>query len=78
MANLDAAPVQVEGCRARAFWMLARHGARNPGGSAIRAARTVVADLHRNIIRNYQEGKGSDSFLRQLILKTNGPRKQTK
>lgn len=56
-SNVDAAEAAEApaGCEARAFWLVARHGTRNPGRDKIRTMRENGPKMRRRVIRMQNE-----------------------
>ena len=48
----------VSGCRAKSFWLLARHGSRNPGDDDISQMEIRGPEIQAAILDNHQHGKG--------------------
>ena len=60
-------PVQVEGCRPALFWILARHGTRNPGYDDVLEMEEKLPNIRDSIIAAWSEGLGElkeDDILR--------------
>ena len=46
------------GCSAKYFWLLVRHGTRNPSDDDIVEMQTRGVEIQQNIIENHNQGKG--------------------
>lgn len=47
------------GCVAQQFWLLARHGSRNPTTKDMIKLKSVLPLIQREIVSNYKAGRGS-------------------
>ena len=56
--NEDVEPIILPGCQPKSFWLVARHGARNPGGKGIKRIKEHVPQLRDKIVENHEAGKG--------------------
>ena len=50
------------GCSAKQFWLLVRHGTRNPGDDDIIDMKTRGVQIQESIIKNHKEGRGKACF----------------
>ena len=49
----------VVGCEAKFFWLLVRHGTRNPGDDDIWEMKTRGVEVQEAIITNHNQGRGN-------------------
>ena len=49
----------ITGCSAKSFWLLARHGSRNPGEDDISLMEIKAPEIQTAILDNYENGKGN-------------------
>ena len=61
--NENVDPVILPGCEAKSFWLVARHGTRNPGKKAIKKIKKHVPRLRDKIVENFENGKGEKNVL---------------
>ena len=54
--------IHILGCSAKQFWLLVRHGTRNPGDDDILDMLTRGKEIQHSIIKNHEEGKGKTHF----------------
>ena len=54
--------IHILGCTAKQFWLLVRHGTRNPGDDDIVDMQTRGKDIQKSIIKNHEEGRGTSHF----------------
>ena len=54
--------IHILGCSAKQFWLLVRHGTRNPGDDDILDMQTRGKEIQQSIIKNHEEGKGKTHF----------------
>ena len=54
--------ISILGCSAKQFWLLVRHGTRNPGDDDIREMKTRGIQIQENIVKNHAEGRGIKPF----------------
>ena len=47
------------GCEAKFFWLLVRHGTRNPGDDDIWEMKTRGVEVQEAIITNHNQGRGN-------------------
>jgi hypothetical protein len=47
------------GCVAQQFWLLSRHGSRNPSTGEMMTLKSILPLIQNEIISNYKAGKGS-------------------
>jgi len=47
-----------KGCEAKSFWLLARHGTRNPGDDDILEMAARLPEIQKVILENHSHGKG--------------------
>ena len=60
------------GCSAKYFWLLVRHGTRNPSDDDIVEMQTRGVEIQQNIIENHNQGKGmNDSYFNTSLFKVN-------
>ena len=59
VANNNEEVLQVDGCSPAVFWILARHGTRNPGDEDILMMEDELPRLRDEIVTAWQEGRGS-------------------
>jgi len=57
-ANLDTSPMSMSGCQPQVFYMLARHGTRNPGDGGITEMQEYLPGLRNQVLDAFAEGKG--------------------
>jgi len=57
-ANTDTSPVEIEGCQPALFWILARHGTRNPGDDDIPEMNDQLPGIRDQIVTAWSEGLG--------------------
>jgi len=57
-ANMDTSPVSISGCQPQVFYMLARHGTRNPGTGDITEMQEHLPGLRDRVVEAWAEGKG--------------------
>eukprot|EP00095_Tigriopus_kingsejongensis_P006235 maker-scaffold301_size216225-snap-gene-1.25 protein:Tk06235 transcript:maker-scaffold301_size216225-snap-gene-1.25-mRNA-1 annotation:"hypothetical protein DAPPUDRAFT_301637" len=55
----DEDPISIEGCETMSFWLLARHGTRNPGDDSILAMGERGPKLQARIVQAHNSGAGS-------------------
>ena len=54
------------GCEAKFFWLLVRHGTRNPGDDDIWEMKTRGVEVQEAIITNHNQGRGNiPTFIHQ-------------
>ena len=46
------------GCSAKSYWLLARHGSRNPGDEDIAKMLSRGPELRDLVLKNHEEGRG--------------------
>ena len=46
------------GCSAKSYWLLARHGSRNPGDDDIAKMLSRGPELRDLVLKNHEEGRG--------------------
>lgn len=56
--NDNSSELQFPGCEAKSFWLLARHGTRNPGDDDIILMQTRLREIQGEVITNHQSGQG--------------------
>lgn len=56
--NNDDDEIKHKGCQAQQFWILSRHGTRNPGTKEMTQLKTELPNLREIIIKNHKEGRG--------------------
>ena len=49
------------GCTLKSYWLLARHGSRNPGNDDIEKMLSRGPELRDLVLKNHEEGKGTCS-----------------
>ena len=54
--------IHILGCTAKQFWLLVRHGTRNPGDDDILDMQNRGKEIQKNIIKNHEEGRGNSHF----------------
>ena len=54
--------IHTLGCSAKQFWLLVRHGTRNPGDDDILNMQSRGKEIQQSIIKNHEEGKGETNF----------------
>ena len=52
----------ITGCSAKSFWLLARHGSRNPGEDDISLMEIKAPEIQTAILDNYENGKGNITY----------------
>ena len=52
-------PLKFPGCKTKSFWLLARHGSRNPGDDDISQMEIRGPEIQAAIIDNHQSEKGN-------------------
>ena len=52
-------PLKFPGCKTKSFWLLARHGSRNPGDDDISQMEIRRPEIQAAIIDNHQNEKGN-------------------
>ena len=52
-------PLKFPGCKTKSFWLLARHGSRNPGDDDISQMEIRGPEIQAAIIDNHQNEKGN-------------------
>ena len=57
----------IAGCTAKSFWLLARHGTRNPGEDDISLMEIKAPDIQAAILDNYQNGRGKVRVLFKIL-----------
>ena len=50
------------GCTLKSYWLLARHGSRNPGDDDIEKMLSRGPELRDLVLKNHEEGKGTSNF----------------
>ena len=50
--------IHILGCSAKQFWLLVRHGTRNPGDDDILDMQNRGKEIQNSIIKNHEEGRG--------------------
>ena len=57
----------IAGCTAKSFWLLARHGTRNPGEDDISLMEIKAPDIQQAILENYENGRGKVRVLFKIL-----------
>jgi len=58
IAERNTTPVSMPGCQPKSFWMIVRHGTRNPSDDAIREIANDGNKLAQEIVANHKAGRG--------------------
>ena len=57
----------MTGCEAKSFWILARHGTRNPGDDDILLMASRLREIQAEVVLNHESGSGNELIYIQLI-----------
>ena len=60
--------LKFPGCKTKSFWLLARHGSRNPGDDDISQMEIRGPEIQAAIIDNHQNEKGNLNTNHTIIL----------
>ena len=56
------------GCSAKSYWLLARHGSRNPGDDDIAKMLSRGPELRDLVLKNHEEGRGKYLVLLNISI----------